>query len=82
MRFDRHVVTKMTAVLVMAAALLTAVGAAVANDAALCLDMAEKKQWSRAVPSCKAAAERGSIMPQFALGTMYERGQGVAQDYK
>ena len=55
--------------------------AAIASDAALCVDMAEKKQWTRAMPACKAAAERGSIMPQFVLGYMYEKGQGVAQDY-
>ena len=55
--------------------------AAIANNAALCVDMAEQKQWPKAMPVCKAAAERGSIIPQFLLGKMYEAGHGVTQNY-
>jgi len=69
-----------TTVLVMAAALLTAVGAAVANDAAVCFDAGLKEQWAQAAPACTAAAKRGDAGAQRYLGFMYSNGRGVAQD--
>ena len=68
-------------VLLMTMALLTAVGAANANNVAVCLDAAEKEQWSKAMPACIKAAEQGDKVAQTMLGLMYGVGQGVAQDY-
>ena len=68
-------------VLVMAAALLASTGAANVNNVAVCLDAADKKHWSKAVPACTKAAENGDKIAQTMLGFIYNDGLGVVQDY-
>ena len=34
------------------------------------------------VDDCRVRAEQGSAVAQFNLGTMYDNGEGVIQDYK
>lgn len=39
------------------------------------------KQWAKDLTATRRAAEQGNVAAQNALGVMYQRGQGVAQDY-
>lgn len=65
----------------VAAALLTIwAGGAAAQDLRTGLDAIRRGQWATALQELGPLAENGSAPAQYALGTMYANGDGVAAD--
>lgn len=56
--------------------------AAIVDKAKECQDLLVSQEWVKAVESCTIATEYGSADAHVMLGKMYEKGQGVPQDFK
>jgi TPR repeat protein len=56
--------------------------AAIGDKAEECQDLFRSQQWTKAVESCAIASEYGSADAHVTLGKMYEKGQGLPQDFK
>lgn len=68
------------AVAVAAAMIAAGAGGACAQDLKAGLDAVKRGQWASALHELTPLAENGSPAAQYALGTMYANGDGVAPD--